>query len=302
MKMRGDYMSIIEIKNLTKDFGNAKGIFDVSFNVEKGEVFGFIGPNGAGKTTTIRHLMGFITQDNGKCTINGLDCKKEADQIQKVLGYLPGEIAFMNDMTGIQFIHFVAKLKKCKDLTIAKELMKRFDLDPSGKIRKMSKGMKQKIGIVCAFMNNPEILVLDEPTSGLDPLMQSHFIDLILEAKAKGKTILMSSHVFEEVEKTCDRFAMIKDGKIITIQNTGEFHHEKKKNFIITFINEAHANDFMKYFPLAVRDKNVVTITTEGEITELIRGLYRYRITDIEAITPTLEESFMHLYGGEKND
>lgn len=302
MKMRGDYMSIIEIKNLIKDFGNAKGIFDVSFNVEKGEVFGFIGPNGAGKTTTIRHLMGFITQDNGKCTINGLDCKKEADQIQKVLGYLPGEIAFMNDMTGIQFIHFVAKLKKCKDLTIANELMKRFDLDPSGKIRKMSKGMKQKIGIVCAFMNDPEILVLDEPTSGLDPLMQSHFIDLILEAKTKGKTILMSSHVFEEVEKTCDRFAMIKDGKIITIQNTGEFHHEKKKNFIITFINEVHANDFMKYFPLAVRDKNVVTITTEGEITELIRGLYRYRITDIDAITPTLEESFMHLYGGEKND
>lgn len=294
-------MGIIEIKNLTKDYGNNKGIFDVSFSVEKGEVFGFIGPNGAGKTTTIRHLMGFITQDSGECTINGLNCKKDADQIQKMLGYLPGEISFMNDMTGIEFIHFVAKLKKCNNLTIAKELMKRFDLDPSGKIKKMSKGMKQKIGIVCAFMDDPDILILDEPTSGLDPLMQSHFINLILEAKTKGKTILMSSHVFEEVEKTCDRFAMIKDGKIITIQNTGEFHHEKKKKFIITFINEAHANDFLKYFPAAIRNKNIVSITTEGEITDLIRGLYRYRIVDMDTISPTLEESFMHLYGGENN-
>ncbi len=194
-------MKVIEIESLTKDYGKNRGVFDVSFDIKQGEIFGFLGPNGAGKTTTIRHLMGFVHQDQGSCHILGYDCARESSKIQEKLGYLPGEIAFMNEMTGMQFIRFIAKMKKCKDLTYAIELMRRFELNPSGKIRKMSKGMKQKIGIVCAFMNDPEVLILDEPTSGLDPLMQTRFVDLLLEETAKGKTILMSSHILKKLKK-----------------------------------------------------------------------------------------------------
>ena len=169
-------MSAISINNLTRDYGNNKGIFDVSFNVEKGEVFGFLGPNGAGKTTTIRHLMGFIKPKMGSCSINDLDCFSKASEIQKTLGYIPGEISFFDDMSGLAFLNFLEKFrglsKSRKD-----ELIEYFELNPKGKIKKMSKGMKQKIGIVAAFMHDPDILILDEPTSGLDPLMQKKFID-----------------------------------------------------------------------------------------------------------------------------
>lgn len=166
-------MKVIDIQGITKDYGRNKGVFDVSFSVNKGEVLGFLGPNGAGKTTTIRQLMGFIKPDKGTVTIQGKDCFSKSNIIQKSLGYLPGEIAFMDDMSGIEFIKFIANMKKMKDFSRAEELMKFFELDAGGRIQKMSKGMKQKIGIVCAFMQDPDILILDEPTSGLDPLMQN---------------------------------------------------------------------------------------------------------------------------------
>jgi ABC-2 type transport system ATP-binding protein len=169
-------MDVIEVKQLTKDYGNKKGVFNLNLSVKRGEVFGFLGPNGAGKTTTIRHLMGFIHPGTGECLINGMDCSKESHIIQKSLGYLPGEISFMEDMTGIGFIKFIAEMKGIRDFSRARELIDMFGLDPNGKIKKMSKGMKQKIGIVCAFMNNPDIIILDEPTTGLDPLMQNKFL------------------------------------------------------------------------------------------------------------------------------
>ena len=199
--------NIIEIDHITKDYGNGRGVFDISFQVKKGEVLGFLGPNGAGKTTTIRQLMGFLRPDSGSVQILGMDCFHDAHKIAGSLGYLPGEIAFIDAMTGIKFIRFIANMKGMKDLGRAPELMERFELNPSAKIKKMSKGTKQKIGIICAFMQDPDILLLDEPTSGLDPLMQNEFIDLILEEKERGKTILLSSHIFEEVERTCDRAA-----------------------------------------------------------------------------------------------
>ena len=183
-------MSVIEIKNLTRDYGGGKGIFDVSFQVNKGEVFGFLGPNGAGKTTTIRHLMGFIKNRSGECAIDGLDCWRDRAIIQKTLGYIPGEINFFDDMTGTEFLAFLAKYRGLTDLERQKELLERFELDPKGKIRKMSKGMKQKIGIVTAFMHNPDILILDEPTSGLDLLMQQRVIELLEREKRRGTHIL----------------------------------------------------------------------------------------------------------------
>lgn len=295
-------MNVIEIKQLTKDYGNKKGVFDLDLSVKKGEVFGFLGPNGAGKTTTIRHLMGFIHPGIGECFINGLDCSKQSDIIQKSLGYLPGEIAFMDDLSGLQFIKFIAEMKGIKDFSLAEELIDMFKLDPSGKIKKMSKGMKQKIGIVCAFMHNPDILILDEPTSGLDPLMQNKFLELILSEKEKGKTIFMSSHNFEEIERTCDRTAIIKEGRLVDVEDMKILSQRKQKSYIITFLTQEMASSFSKeYGEVKGRQGNKVTVYVKGNIMPLIHTLDKYEITNLDVKIQTLEELFMHYYGGEKN-
>ena len=194
-------MSVIKVCGLTRDYGSNKGIFDINFSIEKGEVFGFLGPNSAGKTTTIRHLMGFLKPQQGSCTVSGLDCRENAAEIQKNLGYIPGEIALFDDMSGIQYLRFMQEYRGIDCTKRMNGIIERFELDPNLKIKKMSKGMKQKIAIAAAFMHDPDILILDEPTSGLDPLMQNRFIELIKEEKQRGKTVLMSSHMFEEVEK-----------------------------------------------------------------------------------------------------
>lgn len=212
-------MSLIQIDHLLRDYGGGKGVFDVSFHVNQGESFGFLGPNGAGKTTTIRHLMGFLKPQSGSCMIDGINCWRESDKIQVRLCYIPGEISFFDDMTGTEFLRFTASYRRVGANSRQKELLDRFELDSKGKIKKMSKGMKQKLGIVTAFMHDPDILILDEPTSGLDPLMQSRFIDLVAEEKKRGKTILLSSHIFEEVERTCDRVGIIRQGKLVAMDS-----------------------------------------------------------------------------------
>ncbi len=196
---------LIEVTNLTKDYGFGRGVFDVSLYVDEGEVFGFLGPNGAGKTTTIRHVMGFSKPEKGSTTVDGMDGWEKADQIQRELGYLPGEIALPANLTGTQFIRYLAALRGVTDMTKTEYLLDKFELDPSGRLKRMSLGMKRKLAIVTAFMHDPRILVLDEPTSGLDPIMQETFIEVVLEEKRAGKTILLSSHMFSEVEATCDR-------------------------------------------------------------------------------------------------
>ena len=294
--------NVIEIRQLTKDYGNNRGIFDVSLSVKKGEVFGFLGPNGAGKSTTIRHLMGFIQADQGSCQINGLDCLRDHARIQQALGYLPGEIAFMDDMTGLEFIKFMAKMKGMTDLTKAYELMERFELNPQGKIKKMSKGMKQKVGIICAFMHDPELLILDEPSSGLDPLMQNRFIELVLEEKQRGKTIFMSSHIFEEIERTCDRTAMIKDGRLISIEELQTLKASKHKTYQITFATQELVEQFMdEGFECKQVESNVIKVVPRNNLNYLLATLSRYDIIDLDITKPTLEELFLHFYGGNES-
>lgn len=294
--------NVIEIRQLTKDYGNNRGIFDVSLSVKKGEVFGFLAPNGAGKSTTIRHLMGFIQADQGSCQINGLDCLRDHARIQQALGYLPGEIAFMDDMTGLEFIKFMAKMKGMTDLTKAYELMERFELNPQGKIKKMSKGMKQKIGIICAFMHDPELLILDEPSSGLDPLMQNRFIELVLEEKQRGKTIFMSSHIFEEIERTCDRTAMIKDGRLISIEELQTLKASKHKTYQITFATQELVEQFMdEGFECKQVESNVIKVVPRNNLNYLLATLSRYDIIDLDITKPTLEELFLHFYGGDES-
>lgn len=274
-----DKTDIINIENLTRDYGNGKGIFDVSFQVGKGEVFGFLGPNGAGKTTTIRHLMGFIKPKSGVCTINGHSCWKESDVIQRTLGYIPGEISFFDDMTGAEFLKFISKYRGIGCNSRQNELMELFDVNPKGKIKKMSKGMKQKIGIVAAFMHNPDILILDEPTSGLDPLMQNRFVKFIGEEKGRGKTILLSSHIFEEVERTCDRIGIIREGKLVTVDSVEELRKRHMYPYTVTLDSENEAKGFAKAFD-GKRDGLKVTVTAKQ----------------------SLEDIFMHYYGGREDD
>lgn len=296
-------MSVIEIKNLTRNYGSGKGVFNLSFSIDKGEVFGFLGPNGAGKTTTIRHIMGFIAPKQGSCTVNGLDCRKNAAEIQKNLGYIPGEIAFMDEMKGMEFIKFMADYRGLRDMTRAKELIERFELNPAGKLKRMSKGMKQKVGIVCAFMHSPSVIVLDEPTSGLDPLMQNRFIDLINDEKKKGTTVLMSSHIFEEVERTCDRVGIIRQGRLAAVDSITAITAKKRRVFTVTFATAAEAEKFAAgEFKTEAAGENRLNITVGKDINPMLSALAACDVKNIETATQTLEDVFMHYYGGESND
>ena len=292
-------MSVIKVDNISKDYGSKRGVFNLSFEVNRGEIFGMLGPNGAGKTTTIRQLMGFIKSDKGSAKILDMDCFVNRENIQLKLGYLPGEIAFMDEMKGSDFIRFIAEMKSIKSKKRINELTDLFELDANRKIKNMSKGTKQKIAIVCAFMNDPEVVILDEPTSGLDPLMQKKFIELILEEKKKGTTIFMSSHIFEEVEKTCDRTAILKDGKLIAIENMEELKNKRKKVFEIIFKTEKDADSFAdKYNADVMKNQNtyMVKAAVSGEINNFIKDLSNYDVLDINSVTQTLEELFLHFY------
>lgn len=207
-------MNTIEIDRLTKDYGRGRGVFDLTFSVAQGEAFGFLGPNGAGKTTTIRHLMGFSRPQSGSCRIGGLDCLTQSPRIQKDLGYIPGEIALPDEMTGLEFLRFLARYRGVSDFSRAEALMARFELDPRGRIRRMSKGMKQKVGIVCAFMHDPAVLVLDEPTAGLDPKERVRFRNLIASF-AQDKIVILSTHIVSDVEYVADEILVMRAGAFI---------------------------------------------------------------------------------------
>lgn len=292
-------MSIIEIDDLTKDYGNHKGIFDLSFLVKEGEVFGYLGPNGAGKTTTIRHLMGFLTPDKGSARILGKDCRTNSSDIMKDLGYLPAEIAFFDGMNGMDFLKFMGEMRGQNDTTYRDKLIEQFELDTRGRIRKMSKGMKQKLGIICAFMHDPRVLILDEPTSGLDPLMQRRFAELILEEKAKGKTILMSSHSFEEIERTCDRVGIIRQGDLVAIEDIHVLKEKRRKTYLVTFDSSQSATAFQKKGGFERIDINGATakVSILGNVSAFVQELTHYTVLDLDTENSSLEDVFMQYYG-----
>ncbi len=288
----------IELRGLTKDYGKSRGVFDVSLCVERGEVFGFLGPNGAGKTTTMRHLMGFVKPGAGSAFINGLDCFRDRAEVQKSLGYLPGEIACMDEMTGLGFLEFMARMKQLDDRRRMHELVEYFELDPARKIRKMSKGTKQKVGLVCAFMGRPDLLLLDEPTSGLDPLMQSRFIDLVLAENKRGATVFLSSHLFEEVERTCDRVAFIRDGRMAAVERMDDVRRSRKRVFDVKFVGESECERYVSEHGAARKTSAVcVETTVAGSVDAFVKDLAEYRVADLSAREQTLEELFLHLYG-----
>lgn len=305
IKLGGRGMAVIEIEHLTKDYGYGRGVFDVTFQVGKGEVYGFLGPNGAGKTTTIRHIMGFSKPQKGTTKVNGKNSWTFASEIQKSLGYLPGEIALPENLTGTQFIEMMAELRKLKDMSYTRQLMERFDLDPSGSLKRMSLGMKRKLAIVTAFMHDPSVLVLDEPTSGLDPIMQQHFIDFIKEEKERGKTILLSSHIFKEVEATCDIISIIKDGRLISTISAEELHNVTIKTYEaeLKYDEEFYKlQEELKANPTIVLKKSVpekrqIIVQVDGlAINDLIACLAKYEMKFFSEIPFTLEDYFMGFY------
>lgn len=288
--------TMIETLGLTKDYGG-KGVFDLGLAVRAGECYGYLGPNGAGKTTTLRLLMGFIQPGGGTARIAGLDCFADAAAVHARVGYLPGELALMEELTGWQFLTLMARMRGLADLTRARQLADLFELDGTVPIRRLSKGNKQKVGLVCAFMASPQVLLLDEPTSGLDPLGQNRFVQLVLEEKRRGATILLSSHSFEEVERTCDRAAILRGGRIVCEDTLAALRQDRGRSLTVEFAGEQAAAKVEQAFAGAVRQGCTVQLTVRsGDIARLLRLCGEAGAVDIQSRTQTLEELFLHLY------
>ncbi len=289
-------MNAIEIKNLTKRYGEHRGIENVSFSVEEGEIFGFIGPNGAGKSTTIRTLLALIHPTSGSAEIFGRDCMKQAAEIARDVGYLPGESAYYENMTVGELVRYAADLygKKC-DGRIG-ELSKRLNLDLSRKIADLSLGNKKKVGIVCALLHSPKLIILDEPTSGLDPLIQQEFFNILKEENRRGATIFFSSHVLSEVQKICDRVAIVKEGKMIGVQKISELRANSHKKISVTAddipIGHFNLGGITNY----QQDGSTATFMFMGNIADILAKLSALNVHDLFIEEPTLEEVFMHYY------
>ena len=296
---------MIKVNNLTQTYRSGKGVFDLDFNIKEGEVFGYLGPNGAGKTTTIRNLLGFTNADSGTATINGVDCRNDAAKLQGMIGYLPGEMAFLDNMTGMEFLKFMGNMRKTKDITKRNWLIEYMELEPQGKIKKMSKGMKQKLGIITAFMHDPEVYILDEPSSGLDPFMQVKLMDLLREEKSRGKTIMMSSHIFEEVQMICDRAGIIRDGRIAAIEDVHSLNAMKQEHYIVNLADEEDVVKIMaSTLETTVIDMNKVVISVGKNYREMFNLLAGCNVTGLESKNQSLEDVFMKYYGedGENNE
>jgi ABC-2 type transport system ATP-binding protein len=293
-------MNVIEIKNLTKNYGKARGITDVSFSVEEGEIFGFIGPNGAGKSTTIRTLLSLIYPTSGSATIFGKDCIKFAPEIAKEIGYLPSEVFYYDKMRVIDLLKYSASFykKDCSKRIV--ELAAIMDLDLKKKIDDLSYGNKKKVGIVQGLLHEPKLIILDEPTSGLDPLMQQKFFDLLLEENRKGATILLSSHVLSEVQRLCNRVAIIKEGKIIKVESMSNLTENNYKKFKVELKSEIDKNHFnIGGVNNLEIENNMMSFLFKGNINQIMKKISEVEIKNVWIEEPSLEEIFMHYYEKE---
>jgi ABC-2 type transport system ATP-binding protein len=294
-------MNAIEINNLTKSYGKARGIIDVSFNVEEGEIFGFIGPNGAGKSTTIRTLLSLIYPTSGSAAIFGKDCIEFGPEIKKEIGYLPSEVFYYDNMKVIDLLKYSASFYKKDCSKRITELAEAMDLDLNKKIDDLSFGNKKKVGIVQGLLHEPKLIILDEPTSGLDPLMQQKFFDLLEEENKKGATILLSSHILSEVQRLCNRVAIIKEGKIIKVEKISTLQENNHKKFKIEVKSKIDDN----YFKVnGVTDLDIkgriISFLFRGNINSIMKKISEIEITNLWIEEPDLEEIFMHYY--EKED
>lgn len=289
----------IVLKGLTKNYGKHRGINNISFSVNKGEIFGFIGPNGAGKSTTIRTLMGLIRPTAGSATIFGLDCQTQAHVIAKSLGYLPSEDSYYENMKVHGLLQYTADLYGINCKAKMHELSERLNLDLSRRISDLSLGNRKKVGIVSAFMVSPKLVIMDEPTSGLDPLIQQTFYDILQEENRRGTTIFLSSHILSEVQKLCDRAAILKEGKLISIQPIKELRESGYKKISVT-VKNAIPNNFFNLPGIAnyseKADKTSATFMYNGNISAVVDKIHNLALEDVFLEEPSLEEIFLHFY------
>lgn len=289
-------MSVIEINNLSKMYGKARGINNVSLNVEEGEIFGFIGPNGAGKSTTIRLLLSLIYPTSGSAKIFGKDCIAHGPEIRKDIGYLPSEVFYYDRMKVLALLKYSASFYEGDSLDRMYELADIMELDLTRKIDDLSYGNKKKVGIVQGLLHRPKLILLDEPTSGLDPLMQQKFFDLIREENERGATIFFSSHILTEVQKMCNRVAIIREGEIVSVEDIKTLRKDSYKKISV----EAEAMDESRFNIDGVSnltlDGNIADFLYKGDINAMLQLISAETIADVSITEPTLEEIFMHYY------
>ncbi len=291
--------AVIQAEKLTKSYGPHRGIIDVDLEVAQGEVFGFLGPNGAGKTTTIRVLLDLIRPTSGRARVFGIESSADPVAIHRRVGYIPGEFTLYDRLTGGQTLEYFANLRGGVDRAYQRALVERFGLDPSRRFREYSKGNKQKVGVIIALQHRPELLILDEPTSGLDPLVQQTFFSTLRECVAGGATVFLSSHILSEVEKSADRVAIIREGRIVKIDTVEGLRDLAHHQVELRFAGPVPAAEF-EHLPGVsdlVADDHVLRMRVAGAITPVVQAAARFELLDFVSREPSLEETFLAQYG-----
>jgi ABC-2 type transport system ATP-binding protein len=300
MATRDSGTPVIAAEELTKSYGARRGVIELAFSVRRGEVFGFLGPNGAGKTTTIRLLLGFLRPSAGRATINGLDAWEQAPEVHRSIAYLGSDPGFLGELTGAQVLDYVATLRGLP-AGAWRRLVERFELDPTVRIRKLSSGNRQKIAVVQAFMGNEPLLVLDEPTNGLDPLMQREFLALVAEARSAGRTVFLSSHNLQEVERSCDRVGIVREGRLVDISAVQELlaEHWRSVNLVLEQDPPAGIFDLPNVRTLA-QTGQMLHLMIQGDVNPLLRRIAQLSVRDVSITTPDIEDVFMRFYEGSE--
>jgi ABC-2 type transport system ATP-binding protein len=296
--------AIIAVNDLTKSYGRSRGVTNVTFNVDEGEIFGFLGPNGAGKTTTIRVLMGLLHPTKGSATIGGHDVWRDSVEVKKIVGYLPGELSLDPNLTGGQILEYFANLRGGVDRAYAESLIARLELDTTKRFREYSRGNKQKVGLVQAFMHKPKLLILDEPTSGLDPLNQQEFNRIVAETRADGRTIFLSSHILPEVEQVCDRVGIIREGELVRLDAVNALKDLRHHTVEITFAGPAPLDAFTALPGVsavtAPTEGNVAHLAVQGDLGEVLRVAVAHGAVNLTTHEPSLEDIFLRYYDGSQ--
>jgi len=288
-------MDVIKTKNLTKYYGEIKGVEGLTFTVKKGEIFGFLGPNGAGKTTTIRTLLGYLNKTKGEAYIFGKNIEDDIVEIKREVGYIPGELNIYGHLTGKQFLDFFSSLRH-REMTLLDDLLKIFNIPLDRKVKGYSKGMKQMLGIIQAFMDDPEMVIMDEPTSGLDPLLQQKFYEFLQKQKNKGKTMFFSSHILSEVDKICDRIAIIKEGELVALEDVETLKSKSGKKIRLKIKEKPESFKGPKNM---IVKEGYIEFSTTDNIDKWIKQFSKFTVLDLQINDFSIEDIFIHYYEGE---
>ena len=295
-------VSVIETQGLTKRYGASRGIEDVTLSVEAGEVFGFLGPNGAGKTTTIRTLLDLLHPSGGSARIFGLDSRRDSVAIRARLGNLPGDFGFGPATSGREMVALLARLRGVDGLGRAEQLASRFRADLDRPLGELSRGNRQKIGLISAAFHEPELLILDEPTGGLDPLMQEEFLALVAEERERGRTVFLSSHELDEVQRVCDRVAIVRGGRLIATERIDDLLGRARRRVSVELAEPADLSAELRALPGVddvTADGRRLSLTVAGDVDPLLKALAAHHVTDLEVSRPSLEEVFLGYYRGD---